>query len=122
MRLIIAVATVVFATTGQLAYAQGGGAGDGAARMQAALFNGITLSSAQQTKVDSIEGAYRSSAGGADVDRQQARASRQREAADLRSVLTPDQQTQFDKNLDAIRSRMRARGGMRDQGAAGPPQ
>ena len=32
---------------------------------------------------------------------------RQRQIADYRSILTPDQQSAFDKNLDALRSRMR---------------
>jgi Spy/CpxP family protein refolding chaperone len=121
MRLIVAAAAVVFATTGQLARAQGGG-GDHVTRTQAALFSGITLTDAQRAKVDSIAGAYRASAGGASADRQQMRESRQREVADLRSVLTSDQQPQFDKNLASIRSGMGGRRGMRDSASAGSPR
>jgi Spy/CpxP family protein refolding chaperone len=124
MRLVIAISMVLVATTGQSALAQGGqgGGGGGAARMQAALFEGLTLTDAQRAKVDSIESAYRASAGGAGADRQAMRQSRQQEAADLRAVLTPDQQPQFDKNLASIRSRTRARGGMRDSSSGAPPQ
>jgi hypothetical protein len=90
--------------------------------MQAALFNGITLSGAQQTKVDSIEGAYRASRGDmtpgpgmSEGDRQKMRESRQHEVADLRTVLTPDQQSAFDQNVANMRQ-------MRSRGGGGSPQ
>ena len=78
--------------------------------MFAALFQGITLSDAQQKQVDSIRTAYRPQIQSAERD--QRRELFQKESADFRAVLTSDQQSTFDKNLADLRSRMRA----------GPPQ
>jgi Spy/CpxP family protein refolding chaperone len=129
-RAALAAAMVALAISAQPVLAQGGGGGGGGAqRMQAALFQGITLTPAQKSKVDSIAGAYRANNAGvtpgpdmSPADRQKMRDSRQHEIADLRSVLTSDQQPTFDQNVTQIRSSMRSRGGMRDSTAGGPPQ
>ena len=118
---------VALAVIGTPAFAQGGGggggggAGGGGARMQEALFKGITLSSAQQTKIDSIRAAYRASAGDASGgsemspdDRQKRRQAMRQQVTDMRAVLTPDQQPQYDQNVAAIRTQTRTRGGGRD--------
>lgn len=101
-----------------------GGGGDRGARMQAALFQGITLNDTQQKQIDSISAAYKASRSGATMgpgmssdDRQKMRASMQQETADFRTVLTPDQQSVFDQNLANMRSQMRPRGG--GQGGGG---
>jgi Spy/CpxP family protein refolding chaperone len=86
----------------------GGGAGRGQ-RMQQMLFQGITLNDTQQKQVDSIRAAYRPQIQST-TDRSQRRDMMQKEAADFRTVLTPDQQTQYDKNLADMRSAMRGGG------------
>jgi Spy/CpxP family protein refolding chaperone len=76
------------------------------ARMMAALFNGISLSDAQQKQIDSIRTSYQPQMQSA--ERGQRREIMQKETADFRAVLTPDQQTTFDKNIADMRSRMRS--------------
>jgi len=95
---------------------QGGRAG-GRARMMDQLLKGITLSSAQKASVDSIQTQYQSQmpafTPGSPPDsnaRAQRRELMQKETADIRAVLTPDQQKTFDKNLEDMRSRMGRRG------------
>jgi Spy/CpxP family protein refolding chaperone len=95
---------------------QGGRAG-GRARMMDQLLKGITLSSAQKASVDSIQTQYQSQmpafTPGSPPDsnaRAQRRELMQKETADIRTVLTPDQQKTFDKNLEDMRSRMGRRG------------
>jgi Spy/CpxP family protein refolding chaperone len=113
----LAVAFAIAAVTPVIAHAQqdagGGGRGGGGGRMMAALFNGITLTDAQQKQVDSIRTAYRPQMQSAGQDRGARRDLMQKETTDFRSVLTSDQQTTFDKNLADMRSRM---------GGGGPPQ
>jgi Spy/CpxP family protein refolding chaperone len=101
----------------------GGGGGSGGGGRMAALFQGITLSSAQQQTIDSIRTSYqpqmqqlRSQGPGA---RGQMREMMQKETGAFRAVLTADQQTVFDKNMEAMRSRMGS-GGAAPGGAAGP--
>ena len=84
---------------------QGGGMG-GMARQNEMLFKGITLTAAQQAKVDSIQSAGRTTMqgmmqSGADMAtmREQMMAMRQAQMTSIRGVLTAEQQTQFDKNL-----------------------
>jgi Spy/CpxP family protein refolding chaperone len=113
-----AAAPAVFAqgTPGSTAGADsgrgGGRGGNPGARMMEALFNGITLTDAQKKTADSIHAAYQwqiAKVTGTTpwITR---RDLRQKEMADLRGVLVPAQQPAFDKNLDAIRARMMARG------------
>ncbi|MGH7627175.1 MAG: Spy/CpxP family protein refolding chaperone [Gemmatimonadaceae bacterium] len=108
-------ATTVSAQSDQ-ASQQGGQAG-GRARMMDQLLKGIDLSSAQKASVDSIQTNYRSQmpafTPGSPPDanaRAQRRELMQKETADIRNVLTPDQQKTFDKNLEDMRSRMGKRG------------
>lgn len=92
--------------------------GDRMERMQQMLFNGITLTSAQQARIDSIHARHRGEMQGLDPrnnpdDRAKMRQMMQAHMAELRAVLTPDQQAVFDRNVADMRER---RGGM-----GGPP-
>jgi protein CpxP len=98
----------------------GGRGGPGGGRADQALLRGITLSADQQQRVDSIRTRYRAQAeqmrqqgGTADRDamRTQMRTSMERQQAEIRAVLTPDQQTQFDQNVAELRNRMQQGGG-----------
>ncbi|MEP6474695.1 MAG: hypothetical protein ABJC74_13300 [Gemmatimonadota bacterium] len=86
----------------------------GGQRRLAELLKGITLTATQQTKVDSISAAGRAKmppmTPGTRPDsatRSQMRGMMQQSNADIRAVLTPDQQAIWDKNLEAMRSRQR---------------
>jgi Spy/CpxP family protein refolding chaperone len=112
----IAVPAVASAQNGNGGATRGGG-GNGARRM-AALFEGITLTTTEQSQVDSIRAAYHAKMGDvkmgpdmSDADRQKVRDSMRQEVDDLRSVLAPDQQKQFDANVAAFRSSGRQGGG-----------
>lgn len=90
-------------------------------RMEAMLFNGITLTTTQQAQVDSIRARHRADMQGLDPrnnpdDRQKMMQSMQAQMSELRAVLTPDQQAVFDQNVQ----QMRARRGQRDCGGAPP--
>lgn len=96
----------------------------GPGRMQARLLEGITLSPAQQAKVDSITAHYRSQmpqwtpgTPPSQADREKAMQQMAALQKDVRTVLTPDQQAVYDKNVAAVRERMQQ---MRAGGA--PPQ
>lgn len=80
-------------------------------RMQAMMFEGITLSSSQQASIDSIRAAFRSRMGPPQegADRSQMRQAMQEQRAAIRNVLTPDQQRIFDANMEKMR-RQRGRG------------
>jgi Spy/CpxP family protein refolding chaperone len=109
--------------------AQGGGRGGAA--MQAMMFEGITLTDAQKTQIDSIRTAFRAqggggqgggqrTAGGAPPDSAAMAARRERTQAErtaIRAVLTAEQQPVFDKNLQTMEERMRE---MRAQRGAPP--
>lgn len=89
-------------------------AGDRAARMQAMMFEGITLSSSQQASVDSIRAAYRGRMSSAQTggDRSQMRQMMEEQRTAIRNVLTADQQRIFDANIEKMRQeRGRGRGG-----------
>ena len=129
MRLRLALASAVLAVlVASPAIAQGppgggmGGMGQrGPGRRMQMLFTGITLTSQQQAKVDSIEATYQPrmrqlfQAGGMgdSSTRAQMATLRAQENRDLRAVLTREQQGVFDKNVAA----MPAMGGPR----RGPP-
>jgi Spy/CpxP family protein refolding chaperone len=97
------------------AYAQGGGGGGQGrgARMMERLMTGITLTDAQKATVDSIAQAYRAQmppfTPGQPPD-SAAQAKRMevmtKQNADIRKVLTADQQKIFDKNLEDMRANM----------------
>ncbi|HEU6451398.1 MAG TPA: Spy/CpxP family protein refolding chaperone [Gemmatimonadaceae bacterium] len=116
-----------------------GHARGGMERADRALFKGINLSSAQEARVDSIRSKYRSeskslreqmgpgmkSARAARQSgdsskiaeaRQNMSASREKmqslhkqEISEIRGVLTPQQQSTFDKNVEQMQSRMQQR-------------
>jgi Spy/CpxP family protein refolding chaperone len=118
MRLRLALASAVLAVlVASPAIAQGppgggmGGMGQrGPGRRMQMLFTGITLTTQQQAKVDSIEAAYQprmrqlfQSGGMRDsTARAQMATLREQENRDLRAVLTPQQQPIFDKNAASM--------------------
>jgi Spy/CpxP family protein refolding chaperone len=84
----------------------------GPGRRMELYFKDITLTPAQQAKVDSIQARYRSErpsfTPGTPPDsatREKVRALFQRERDDLRAVLTSDQQKTFDRNVEEMRQR-----------------
>jgi len=115
MRILAAAMLVLVATTVQ---AQGGAAGapgtppqgGGAGRMNEMLFKDITLTPEQKTKVDSIQTASREAsralmqAGGMQDSTTRAKMTelRTKQYADIRAVLTAEQQVVFDKNVAAM--------------------
>jgi Spy/CpxP family protein refolding chaperone len=106
--------------------AGGGGGGGGGGRMMTALFDGITLTDAERKTVDSIRSSYqpqmeqlRSQGQGS---RPQMRDLMQKEMADFRGALTPDQQSAFDKNREAMQARMQQGGGAGGGGGGTNPQ
>ena len=114
--LLLAVAPMANAQAGGGTDGRGGGRGGG--RMMAMLFKGIDLTDAEKAQVDSIQAAYRAKmparTPGQAPDPSARAAMReimQKETADLRSVLTPDQQKVFDKNVEDMRNRQRDRSG-----------
>jgi hypothetical protein len=84
--------------------------------MSAMLFQGITLSPAQEAKRDSIEAKYREqmtalrNGGG---DQQEMRQKRgelmQKQRDELKTILTDDQKKVFDKNAEDMRQQMQNR-------------
>ncbi len=126
-----AAAALLFAVSATSVAAQPpqGGRGGGQA-MQQMMFEGITLTAAQQTKIDSLRTAFREKAmaeraaagnAGGPPDSATMAARRERtvqERNQLRAVLTADQQATFDKNLAAMEERMKQ---MRAQRGGGAP-
>lgn len=126
-RLATLVATLVAAAAVAAAPAQAAASaqarpcqdgGRGGTRMQTALFEGITLTAAQQARVDSIHAAFRSERRGPRGQRARrpdsaAMAQRpqrmQAQRAALRAVLTGEQQVTFDRNVQRLDERMRER-------------
>ncbi len=114
-KLFMAVlALALMAGTSTVAQAQGGGQGGGN-RMMAMLFQGITLSAAQQAKVDSITAKYReqmtAARQAAGDDRQAMMAKmgelRTKQNDEIKAVLTDEQKPIFDKNAENMRNQMR---------------
>ncbi|MEP7324870.1 MAG: hypothetical protein ABI836_02885 [Gemmatimonadota bacterium] len=97
------------------AYAQGQGqGGDFQQRRMQMMFKDITLTPTQQTRVDSIMGVYRAQmpprpAPGTPPDSASMAARRtvmQKQNADIRAVLTGEQQPVFDKNVQDMNASM----------------
>ena len=112
---IVALAGMV-ALAAPAAYAQGGGGGGGGGqgRGMQMLMNGITLTDKQKASVDSIESAYRAQMPAMQqgqrpdsATRAKMMETRQKEYADIKKVLTTDQQKTFDKNMEEMRNRPR---------------
>ena len=86
------------------------------------LFQGITLTADQQSQVQAIRERHRGDMQGLNPrenpdDRTKMMQNMQSQMAEIRAVLTADQQTQFDKNVAEMRQRKQQRGG----GPGGPP-
>ena len=83
--------------------------------MQAKLFEGITLTADQQQKIDNIRASYRAQrekltpngAGGPpdDAARTKMKEAMEKQQAELRAVLTAEQQVIFDKNAAELKQR-----------------
>jgi Spy/CpxP family protein refolding chaperone len=112
IRLFVVLAAL-FAFAAPAAHAQGGGQGRGPGRQMERLMQGITLTDAQKTSVDSIVGAFRTQmpqmTPGTPPD-SATRAKRMeimgKQNAEIRKVLTADQQKVFDKNVEDMRANM----------------
>lgn len=94
-----------------------GGPGMRGGRGMAMLFEGITLTDAQQTKVDSISAKYRAErqkmmpngmGGGPPDDATRAKMMEMmtRQNAEIRAILAPDQQKIFDANVEKRKQMM----------------
>ena len=110
---IVALAGMVALAAPVAAFAQGGGGQGGPGRGMQMLMQGITLTEKQQASVDSIGKVYRAQMPpmqqGTPPDsatRAKSMEVRQKQYAAVRSVLTPDQQKVFDKNLEDMRAQM----------------
>ena len=136
IRMAVLGAALVFGITAT-ADAQGGGAGGargpGRGGIQR-LMTDITVSADVQTKIDSIVAKYRTqqmemmgAAGGGGGGMGQMTAEQRtkmmelntKRNAEIRALLTPEQQTQFDKNVAAAPQGGRRGGGQ--AGAGAPP-
>lgn len=113
----------------------GPGMGGRGGRMMDMLFEGITLTDVQRTKLDSLQAANRARMmerrgqmqpqGDARPDsaaraqrRQEMMREQESQRTTIRTMLTPDQQKTFDANVARMREQMQQR--MRDGGPGGP--
>jgi Spy/CpxP family protein refolding chaperone len=94
----------------------GQGQRGGAGRMQAMALQGITLTAVQQAKVDSITAKTRAQMPAvtpgtppSDTDRAKIRSLSMASVQEVRSVLTPDQQAIYDKNVAQMQQMMQQR-------------
>ena len=98
----------------------GRGGRGGGARGEEMLMRGITLSADQQTRIEAIRAKYRTQMEQArqsgTPDRSAMREMMQKQQDEVRAVLTPDQQAQFDKNVSDMRTQMQNGGGRRPNG------
>lgn len=111
IRIITAAAMVLVASTAAAQGGQGGGQGmtpeQRQQRQNEMLFKGITLTDVQKAKVDTIQVKAREAqaalmqAGGMQdpANREKMMANRTKQMADIRAVLTAEQQVIFDKNV-----------------------
>jgi Spy/CpxP family protein refolding chaperone len=111
------VAFVLAILAAPLVHAQERGPGGGERRMQM-MFKDITLTAAQKSSVDSVLTQYRQQRGpmtpGSRPDSATMATRRslmQQQSADIRALLTREQQPIFDRNLEELRSAMRRRQG-----------
>jgi Spy/CpxP family protein refolding chaperone len=131
----LAVAGVALCAGASVASAQGAPAGEPQAGPQAGpqgqrgggrgmqlLFEGMTLTDAQQSKLDSITAKYRAERqklmpdgrqGGPpdDAMRDKMRAMMDKQTAEIRTILTADQQKLFDANVEKRKQAMQQRQG-----------
>lgn len=114
--LFLALLPLILMVTQAVAQQPSGGGPGGPGMMERrkqALFKDITLTPAQQTKVDSISEAYRVKvqamprpAPGDTTAMNQRRQMMTHQEADFRAVLTKAQQEVFDKNVEALHQMM----------------
>jgi Spy/CpxP family protein refolding chaperone len=94
---------------------RGPGNRQGAERMEQMAMQGIMLSGDQQRRIDDINASYRSqmeqSRSNGNTDRGAMRSMMDRQRADIRAVLTTDQQAQYDRNIADMRNRQQQNGG-----------
>lgn len=107
--------TAMFLGMTTVAHAQDQGRG-GRPNMGAMLLKDITLSSAQQAKVDSITAKYRdqmtalrNEGGDRETMMQKRRDLMEKQRDEIRAVLTDDQKKTFDKNVEDMRQNMQNR-------------
>jgi periplasmic protein CpxP/Spy len=116
--------------------AESGGAGDGrgvggrrggpggAGQREDMVMRGITLSTDQQQRIEAIRASYRTrmeearQAAGTDraAMRERMQPLMEKQQAEIRAVLTTEQQAQFDRNVAEMRERMQQGGGRRPNG------
>ena len=119
MKLRVAlIAFVVALLAIPAAQAQERGPGERGERRMQMMFKDITLTAVQKTSVDSIMAFYRQQMGpmtpGSPPDsaaRAQRRSLMQKQNADIRALLTREQQPVFDRNLEEMRNAMPRRPG-----------
>jgi len=119
----LAVLSLGLVTGSALSAQTPGGGPGGPGRLQAMALQGITLTPAQQAKVDSITAKTRAQmptmtpgTPPSDADRAKMRSLSMASVQQVRTVLTPDQQAIYDKNVAAIQQQMQ----QRMQGGATP--
>lgn len=98
---------------------QGGPGGQRGGRGMAVLFEGITLTDAQQAKIDSITATYRAERqkmapngmGGPPDESMRAKMTEMmtKQTAEIRAVLTAEQQKTFDANVEKRKQMMQQR-------------
>jgi Spy/CpxP family protein refolding chaperone len=115
---VLAGALLLLGGSAALAQTPAAPAGPGgfAARRMQRLLQGITLTAAQQAKIDSITARYQpqlpavtSGTFPDSATRAKMRAVYDRQDAEIRAVLTADQQKVWDDNLAQMRARMQQR-------------
>lgn len=107
---IAAVAAVLLIGSATLASAQGGQRGSGT------QMNGIELTEAQKAKLDEIQKKYQPemialreqmrSGGDRGELMKKGMSLREKSGAEIRAILTPDQQVVWDKNVAELKARM----------------
>ena len=130
IRMLVATALVLVAMPMAAQGGMGGGQGRGAMqqRQNEMLFKGITLTEAQRAKIDTLQTAQRTAMqemmqSGAMQDpaaRERVAEMRNKHNDDIRAVLTPEQRTQFEKNLAEMPTR--GPGGPGGMGGQRPPR
>lgn len=114
----LAVAVVMLAVAAPSAQAQAGGPPPGgmrggAGRMMEMLFSGITLDADQQKKLEVIQAKYAKEMPAmtpgqrpSPEDMAKRRDLNQKQQAEIRTILTTEQQATYDQNLATMRERM----------------
>jgi len=112
---VIGIAIISLLTVGSVAQAQTAAPGVPQTRQQQGgrfkegrgrLLRGIELTAAEKAHVKEIRQKYKAQSA---TDQQNRRELRQRELAEIRSMLSPAQQTQFDANVKQLNERRAGR-------------